>query len=428
MTIHVVQSGDTIQSIARQYGASEERIIRDNEIFDPNRLVVGQTIVIMFPDQVHIVEPGESLFLIAEQYGVTINILLQNNPTIVGRGFIEPGEEIVISYTGEKLGDASINGYAYPYIERETLIRTLPYLTYISIFTYGFTPEGELIGIDDEEIIAIAREYGVAPLMLLSTYTEGGIFSNELASAIFNNMEAQNRLIDNVIANMQAKNYYGLDIDFEYILPEDREAFVNFIQNITTRLHEVGYDVMVALAPKTSAGQQGLLYEAHDYDAIGAIADLVLLMTYEWGYTFGEPMAVAPYNKVREVLDYAVTAIEPSKIQMGIPNYGYDWALPFERGVTRARVIGNVAAVEQARDENVAIEFDEVARAPFYTYYDENGIQHIVWFEDARSIDAKVRLVNEYGFNGVSYWTIMRFFPQNWWVVISLYNINKLAI
>ena len=139
-------------------------------------------------------------------------------------------------------------------------------------------------------------------------------------------------------------------------------------------------------------------------------------------------MAVAPYNKVREVLDYAVTAIEPSKIQMGIPNYGYDWALPFERGVTRTRVIGNVAAVEQARDENVAIEFDEVARAPFYTYYDENGIQHIVWFEDARSIDAKVRLVNEYGFNGVSYWTIMRFFPQNWWVVISLYNINKLAI
>lgn len=136
-------------------------------------------------------------------------------------------------------------------------------------------------------------------------------------------------------------------------------------------------------------------------------------------------MAVAPYDKVREVLDYAVTAIESQKIRMGIPNYGYDWALPFIQGESRARVVGNVEAVDQAREENVAIEFDNVSRAPFYHYYTDERVEHVVWFEDARSIDAKARLVNEYGLDGVSYWTIMRYFPQNWWVMISLYNIIK---
>lgn len=424
MDIHVVRSGDTIASIARRYGVTDEQIIRDNEILDPSRLVVGQTLVIMYPDEVYTVEPGDSLYSIALEHDLSIQNILQNNPSIIGRE-IMPGEELVISFEGDKLGNTTVNGYAYPYIDREVLLRTLPYLTYISIFTYGFTPEGELIDIDDEEIIAMARDYGVAPLMQVSTYSEAGEFDSDLASGLLNNEEAQNNLIENIMANLEAKNYYGLDIDFEYIFPEDREVFANFVEKITNRAHEEGYEVMIALAPKLSADQPGLLYEAHDYERLGQIVDWALIMTYEWGYTYGPPMAVAPYNEVRRVLDYAVTDIEPRKIRMGVPNYGYDWTLPFVQGESRATVVGNVGAVDLAREQNVAIEFDEVARAPFFTYYDEQRREHIVWFEDARSIDAKLRLLDEYELNGASYWTIMRYFPQNWFVLISLYNIIK---
>lgn len=426
MDIHVVRSGDTPASIARRYGVTDEQIIRDNEIEDPTRLVVGQTLVIMYPDEVYTVEPGDSLYTIATDHNVSIQNILQNNPSIIGRD-IMPGEELVISYEGEKLGEMTVNGYAYPYIDRELLIRTLPYLTYISIFTYGFTPEGELLDIDDEEIIALARDFGVAPLMQVSTYSEEGRFDSELASQVLNNEEAQANLIENIMENLAAKNYYGLDIDFEYIFPEDREVFINFVERVTNRAHEEGYEVMIALAPKISADQPGLLYEAHDYRRLGEIVDWALIMTYEWGYTYGPPMAVAPYDAVREVLDYAVTDIDPEKVRLGVPNYGYNWILPFVQGESRATVVGNVGAVSLARDETVSIEFDEEARSPFFTFYDEELREHIVWFEDARSIDAKLRLVEEYGLNGVSYWTIMREFPQNWLVLISLYDIIKLV-
>ncbi|WP_326907422.1 glycosyl hydrolase family 18 protein [Sedimentibacter sp. MB31-C6] len=425
MIIHVVQPGDSIYSIAATYNALPRQIIRDNQLANPNYLVPGQTIVVLFPSQYHTVRPGDTLSSIAEMYDTSVVKLMQNNLHITDPTNLALGEEIVISYEEPKIGPIHVNGYAYPIIDRNVLRKTLPYLTYLTLFTYGITPEGNLIDIEDEELIQMAREYGVAPLMLISTLTEEGTFSNELASVILNNQEAQNNLIENVLNTLKTKNYYGLDVDFEFILPEDRDAYTQFIRNLTNRLNEEGFIVFTALAPKVSADQPGLLYEAHDYPALGDVSNRVLLMTYEWGYTYGPAMAVAPVDKVREVLDYAITEIDPNKIYMGIPNYGYDFILPFVEGVSRAESLSNVEAVELAGEVGEYILYDETAQSPYYVYYDAQGRQHQVWFEDARSIQAKLDLFNEYGFEGVSYWNIMRFFPQNWLVVNSLYDIAK---
>ena len=152
-----------------------------------------------------------------------------------------------------------------------------------------------------------------------------------------------------------------MDIDFEYIPPEDAESYTSFIREVRARLEPLGKIVMVALAPKTSAGQRGLLYEAHDYQMLGEAADYVLLMTYEWGYALSEPMAVAPINKIEPVVRFATSVIPPAKIFMGIPNYGYVWPLPYIKGQTRARSLGNVQAVEQAIQVGAPIQFDETA-------------------------------------------------------------------
>ena len=145
------------------------------------------------------------------------------------------------------------------------------------------------------------------------------------------------------------------------------------------------------------------------------MADHVLLMTYEWGYTYGPPMAVAPLNQVRRVVEYALGEIPAAKIDLGIPNYGYDWPLPFERGVTRADSIGNVEAVRIAVERGAEIQFDEIAQSPYFTYYDrQTGVEHEVWFEDVRSMQARFDLIKEYGLRGCGYWQIMQWFRANW--------------
>lgn len=424
MIIHVVKSGESLYSIAKRYGVSYEKVVRDNELETPNRLVIGQTIVILEGERQHRVAPGESMYSIARKYGVTVNQILAANPQITNPAAIRVGQVLVIPERTSKLGTIEVNGYTFPNTSMEVIKKTLPYLTYLSIFSYEVNPDGTLRTINDEPLIRAARQARVAPLMVITNMEAGGGFSSDVARSILKNEGNQDKLINNVINNLKSKNYYGLDIDFEYIYPEDREYYNRFLRKVVSRLKPLGYTVTTALAPKTSADQKGVLYEAHDYPVHGALTNHVILMTYEWGYTYSPPQAVAPINEVRKVLNYAVTAIPRNKILMGIPNYGYDWTLPYKEG-TAARTVSNTGAVRLALNENAAIKYDEKAQSPFFNYYDDNRRQHEVWFEDARSINAKLRVAHEYGLAGVSYWTIGRYFPQNWLVLRSLYDVRK---
>lgn len=438
MLIHTVASGETLSSIAADYNLTASYLERINELPNPEALVVGQDIVIAYTDTIHTVVEDDTLTTLSERYGVPLLLILRNNPSIAARtpaadGSITlfPGESIIIRFsdqTASVRNPISVIGYAYPNIDREILRQTLPFLTYLSIFTYGFTFEGELVTVDDSELIAIARSYGTAPILLFSTLGPDGQFNNNLSSALFASPELQERIITSLIQTMQEKGYYGLDIDFEFVLPEEREAYIAFVTLLTERCNAAGFEVLVALAPKASATQRGLLYESHDYGGLAAAANSVLLMTYEWGYTYGPPLAVAPIPNVRRVLDYAITEIPPEITFMGIPNYGYDWPLPYERGVTRAQSIGNVAAIELAAQYGAAISFDQTAQAPFFYYTANDGTAHVVWFENARSIEAKLNLIVEYGFRGAGYWNIMRWFPQNWLVVNLLFEIQTLLL
>jgi spore germination protein len=424
LIIHVVRAGDSLYSISRRYGVPVERIASDNELNVSESLVIGQTIVVMEGTRQHTVRAGESLYSIARQYGTTVARLQAANQ-IANPALISPGMVLTIPSDTEKLGTIDVNGYAFPNINMDVLRKTLPYLTYLSIFSYEVTTDGNFRTINDEPLIAAAREARVAPIMVITNLQEGGGFSSDIARAILTNEQVQDTLINNIIENLRTKNYSGLAIDFEYIYPEDRENYNNFLRKVVSRLRPLGYLITTALAPKNAADQPGLLYEAHDYPVHGALADHVILMTYEWGYTFGPPMAVAPINEVRRVLNYAISAIPRRKILMGIPNYGYNWTLPYVEG-SRAATISNVGAVDLARRVGANIQYDQTAQAPFFHYYDANGREHVVWFDDARSIEAKLRLVNQYNLGGVSYWTIGRFFPQNWLVLSSLFDVRKI--
>lgn len=423
MLIYTVESGDTIDRIASTYGVSRERIITDNGLIPPYNLTVGQSLVIKFPRIVHTVAEGETLEIIAAGYGTTVRTLLQNNPSLIGRDYITQGEQITISFIEDKMGNINVNGYAYTYINRDVLINALPFLTSLTIFGYGFTESGELIAPDDEEMIALAREYGAAPIMLISSLTERGTFSNERVAEVLSNPDVRENAINNILNIMLEKGYLGIDVDFEFIEAENTDNYIEFIRRLTQSLAPYGLTVNTDLAPKTSAEQKGLLYESHDYGRIGEVSDTVLLMTYEWGYVYGPPMAIAPLNKVTEVVDYALTEIPPGKIYLGIPTYSYDWTLPFERGVSEAETFGSAEAVILADRVGAEIMFDETAQSPYFVYTDDEGRTHEVWFEDARSIDAKLRLVDSESLRGVGYWNIMRKFPQNYAVLSSLFNI-----
>ena len=423
MVIHVVAPGDTLFSIAEAYGVPFSLLAIDNGLSAPYRLAVGQALVVQFPRLAHTVRPGETTSAIAAQYGISLRQLLRNNPVLGGNTLIYPGQTLVIAFQGEKLGALTVNGYAYPFIGQREIQALLPYLTYLTPFTYGITSQGKLIPPDDSTLISTALQSGTAPLLHLSTLTEEGGFSNELASLVLNDMAVQDALIDNLEGTVLERGYQGLDVDFEFVFPQDAGAYADFLGRLTAHFNPMGYPVIAALAPKTSADQKGQLYEGHNYRAIGEAVNRAFLMTYEWGYTYGPPMAVAPLPNVQQVVAYALTEIPAEKLWLGIPNYGYDWTLPFVQGESRARSLSSQEAVALAIRYSAEIQYSVQAQSPFFYYTDEGAAAHVVWFEDARSIRAKLALVPRYGLSGVGYWNLMRAFPQNWRVLNALYDI-----
>jgi spore germination protein len=383
MAIYVVVLGDTISSIASQYGVSESQLAEDNQLLYPYELVVGQALLVESEDD--------------EQTDV-------------------PQSREIVS-----------GGYAYPFISRWVLEQTLPFLTDLYIFSYGFSAEGDLLPpqVSADWMIEAASAEGVQSILTLTPFDETGNFNNLLIHDLITNEEAVNRLLTQLLELMQEKNYSGINIDFEFILAEDKDTFTSFVQQVANSMRAEGYETSVALAPKTSADQKGVVYEGKDYKALGEAADHVLLMTYEWGYTYGPPMAVAPLNQVRKVVEYALTEIPSSKIDLGIPNYGYDWPLPYEKGITAASTINHVQAVRIAAEYAAAISFDDEAASPYFSYWNE-GVEHIVWFEDVRSLQAKFDLIKEYNLRGCGYWQIMQWFRANWLLLQSNFIITEL--
>ncbi|MFD2044169.1 LysM peptidoglycan-binding domain-containing protein [Ornithinibacillus salinisoli] len=418
---YVVQSGDNLWSIANRLDVTVQELVQANGLTNPNLIYVGELLELpFFP---HTVQPGEYLWSIAQRYGVTINQILQAN-NIESPSLIYPGQTLRIP-KGVK-PTIEVNAYTTQMNEqgRQEVLALGRNFTYLSPFMYSFREDGSLTEMQDAPIIEAAAANEISPLLVLTNYS-GQSFDSDLGAALLRNTDVQDTLITNILQVMREKGYTGLNIDFEYLYPEDRENYNAFLRQVVARLHTEGFSVSTALAPKESADQQGLLYEAHDYRAHGEIVDFIILMTYEWGWAGGEPWAIAPITKMRDVLDYAVTDIPPAKILMGVPLYGRDWRVPWVEG-TFAQTVSPVQAVNRAGNYGVEIQYNENYQSPFYHYVDEDGQEHEVWFEDARSMQAKYDLVTDYGLRGVSYWVLGNRFPQNWPVLQNNFTIRKL--
>ena len=422
MEIYVVKSGDSLWALSRRFGVSVEAIAQANQLSDPSLILVGQALLIPKKDASYTVQRGDTLSAIARRYGVSLLCMIAANPQLENPNRIFPGQRLRVPLAGCERGEILVNGYVSD-ASRASLEAQLPYLSFLSPFCWRTDTQGGLTretNLNDE----LAGSYGVARLLTVTNLRANGGFSGEIAHAIFRDEAARQRFFENVERRLAEGEYYGLNLDFEYVFPYDREAYNDFLAALSERLHRLGYLLVTALAPKTSDNQQGLLYTAHDYAAHGRYADYVVLMTYEWGYTYGPAMAVAPIHKVRQVLDYAVRVMPAGKILMGVPNYGYDWTLPFQQG-SAARALTNTGAVALAGRARAAIQFDPTAQAPYFRYVDSEGRQHEVWFEDARSLRAKYALVGEYELAGLSFWNLNSLYRTNFLLLESMYGIEK---
>lgn len=429
MIIHVVQPGETIQSIADLYGVSTAMLIQNNGITYPYTLAIGQSLVIIYPQQTYTVQEGDTLLSIANAHNVTILQLIQNNPTIIERGYISPGEIIVISYP--KRGTITIHGTAAPYINRNTLINTLPYLTYLSLLNYTVTEEGNITTYYDEtEVIQLAKEYGVMPLMLITTLSIQGETNISTLYDLLLNEDYQTNLAVNIINILKEKGYYGINLAFDYISVSNLNYIEDFIAKLTSQVNEEGYEVFITINPNITSSGNEIRFAIVDYTQLNSLANTINFVNFEWATNINPPSPVSSIQNISVFLSYILNYISADKIIAGLATIGFDWALPFLPGISEVHSVTSNNAINLAKSVGAAIQFDEVSQTPFFRYSRvHNGytIDHIVWFIDARSINALLDLVYDNSLRGVIIWNIISYNAQLWSIINSQYDIDKIT-
>lgn len=482
MEIYVIQPGDTLFGIANRFGVSLERLLNLNKLPNPEELVIGQAILIPGPVVVPLQYPivaGDTLYQLATLFGVTVNdIVAQNqivNPNrmdvgtvlaipgwaqapyqvrpgdtlyqIAGRftsavalivrvnhlanpGLIYPGQALIIPQPLPFKPIIEVMGY-FQVRQLQGLARSMAangaFFTYASIFHFPVGTDGSISApAATADLVNLFKSHDIQPLMVLTNWFQTG-FDSELARAVMGNEDVKNRTIQNVLTLLRQYGFAGVNVDFENMYPEDRSLYTRFIGNLAGALHPEGFPVSLAVAPKSADLPNQPWVGAFDYAALGQLADAVFIMTYEWGWIGGPPMAVAPLNQVRRVLLYASRLMPAAKILQGIPLYGYDWTLP-QTPDKPAAPVNLVDVYSLAFRYGAVIQYDQTAQSPWFRYRDERGAAHEVWFEDARSVQAKYQLAQELNLRGVGYWSFTNEpygFPQNWAILGDMFRVIK---
>ncbi len=426
MTIYTVQPGDTIYTIADNFKIPYIRLLQQNLIRPDFNLVVGQNLVITYPEEVHYVQNGDTLQSIADAYKVPIVELLQNNPQLSDRNYFYIGEEIIIRYKKDNR-EIEVNGYTFSYIDINTLKKTLPLLTYLTILGYQIKATGDIETPDASEIIKIAKEYNVAPLMMCSTLNMQGQGSYEITHTILSDSTLQENYINNILRVLRHGNLSGINFGCQYILKEDLQIYIDFMAKAKQRLQKEGYLVFITIVPNTYGYIPDGTNDTTYFYQIGQIADRVILISYEWTNAYIPLVEQTTIKFLEKYVQYAVTQIPSEIILVGITKVAYDWEMPYKENGSNVKSLTNTSAINLAHDMGVNILFDEDTQTPYF-YYTDLGVEHFVWFKDAKTINSILNLINEYNLRGVSIWSIMDFGPTTWTVINSQKKIEKKLI
>ncbi|WP_100486762.1 glycosyl hydrolase family 18 protein [Sporolactobacillus pectinivorans] len=418
MFVYVVKSGDSLFGVSQKFDVPVDTLRSVNGLSATN-VVIGQALLV--PGSIYTVQAGDSFWTISRAAHVPLRALMQANPGISPEN-LKPGMRLNLPSIERRIASHfSYTQLRTPAVDQAAISDNAPYLSYIALFETHFNWNGDLSPLDDSAGVLAAWRGRVTPILAITNLTESG-FNAALVQHVLNTPDVQTLLIDNMINRATSRGYGGINIDFEGVLASDREAFVAFLQAIKTRAQAANLNLSIAVPAKTDDTVPWV--RGYDYESIGAIVDQFFIMAYDWHHAGSEPGATAPLADVMATMNYATSLMDRNKIIMGTPFYGYDWVIPYSSG-TPGRAITNQAAVDLAMSEQVPINFSEADQAAYFYYTDDGGQNHVVWFEDTRSLFAKTRIVYNERLGGIGTWQLNFAMPQYPWVFTHYLQIRK---
>jgi len=415
--IHEVKSGDSLTKISKQYKIDRDELAKLNGIAKNSQLVLGQAMLI--PGSTYFVQAGDSIWAIANRHAISEETLMQQNH--LKSRVIVPGQKLSIPrpskmnvWTGTYFvpKDKNANAWMLNYYKKT--------LSSIFVFEYRSDEQGNIIETPENQAHKIAWKENLTPFATITNLSEKG-FDPNLTHRLISTPWLRKKLVNNIYSLLDSHDYKGIVVDFEQVKTKDRENLNLFIKELAAKLHPAGMEVMMAVPPKE--GDQVPSYStAYDYRTLGKYLDKMFLMTYDWHWPGGPSGPIAPIDRVKATLDYAVSVVDKSKLMLGIPQYAYDWVIGSNKRSGSA--YSTQHAIDLYTGYQSPVHYDENAAAPWFRYVDNKGKLHEVWFEDPRSLLVKFRVVQQYGLAGMGCWHLGLTMPQTEEMLLDEFNVH----
>ncbi|GAB3354340.1 glycosyl hydrolase family 18 protein [Modestobacter lapidis] len=316
---------------------------------------------------------------------------------VVLRPVVLPGPHTLVAAAWLPTADPRAGGSLPPALDAG--------VTEVSPTLASFTADGGVaVQQPAPEVQALLERPDVRVIPTVQNYLDGGWQGGLVAEVLADPGKADAHRRELVRTAVQHE-WDGLDIDYEALPPTAGPVFTDFLDQLADDLHAEGMRLTVAVPARVNDQDEWGL--AYSYQVLGQIADEVRVMTYDHSWSTSEAGPVAPLEWVRGVITYATQRVPAEKLMLGLATYGYDWV--GQQGTT----LQATDAVELARRVGATPEW--VPRSASWTFsYEQDGVQHTVWYEDARSLAAKQQLAIDAELRGVAIWALGGEDPELW--------------
>lgn len=272
-----------------------------------------------------------------------------------------------------------------------------------SVASGSFSGPWKLSDSSYSQLVAAAHAKGLKLLPLIgSSWNAEGKATLDLT---LTQAASRSALVDQLVSMVQTIGADGLVLDFEYMSASSGPYLTQFVQALSEQLHAHNKLLIEAVPARTSSSDW---YTEFNYPDLAQYVDYLNIMTYD--YSTSAPGAIAPLSWMKNVLSFAQSqGVNMGKVLLGIPYYGRDWTKTGDTAYSKQSV-GPAAAASTAAEYQAVVQRDtsngDTVGIPYYTYTDSSNAQHTVYFDDLKSWDAKLGLLDTYGLGGIGSWSL----------------------
>lgn len=431
--VYTVKRGDTLYLIARTYNTTIESIQRLNNLTG-TELRVGQTLTIpLYSEAVVNVNSANIRSGPGTNYSIVTSMVRNAKLPVIGssRGWykvqLHNGREAWISGTVSTLnaygGDKPISNILGFYTLQEgpslpssfsSFANNIEQISETGLFMFRISANnpttienfGEFTDQDIRTLVAIAHRNNVKimPVIHNLLYRPGGTtLAKNVVKVLVSNEQNRNAFALNVLRLLQRYNFDGVNIDIEDVFIEDSANLSLLYAEIARVLRPRGYFFSASIPSRVSDAPFNPFSDPFNYAAIGNAVDEFVVMLYnEHGWPGSGPGPVVSIGWMERVLRYTISKMPKEKVVGAVSVFGFDFNLTTGRNT----YVTYDMAINLARRYNREVVFDEETQTPMFAYTDAQGNNHEVWFEDARSIYAKIELTWELGIKGIALWRL----------------------